>query len=339
MKKLIAVLVLAIIIVVAIIFEPKIILVLAIFLVLVMKLFSVPENWEYQISFLGKYWKTCGPGLGWRVRWLSKVDHEVFMGDQTMRLALGDPSGLGGGVVDFQDGSAPITAFFFFKIFDSYKAAYSTADILRMIEEQADGTIRSFLSLFNIEDANTLKNNFNLGWIAAMTIPVPGGNPPPLEQTHLWMMLNAWGVRPLNFTVTDIAIPSAIIEQRQRKQRAATDIDVATLEIEIAKKQAEKVVIDAEANRKAKVLAATGEAEGMDKISKAMAQRIRELMDKNGMTEEAARAHVISLAKAEALKEAKNVIWSEGNSAAGQGAAFGSGFNAVNSANQSTPNQ
>ncbi len=332
----------------AAIFMPVILAVVAIILgvililVLVMvKLFTVPENWEYQISLFKKYWKTCEPGLNWRFRWLSSIDHEVFMGEQAMRLSLGDPSGLGGGVVDFQDGSAPITAFFFFKIFDSYKAAYFTANVLRMIEEQADGTIRSFLSPFDIEEANTLKNNFNLEWIASMVKPVVGQQPPPLNMTHLYVVLNGWGVEPINFTVTDIAMPPSIIEQRQRKQQAATDVEVATFEIETAKKKAKKIVIDAEAARKAKVLQSSGEAEGMDKISAAMARRIKELVDQNGMTEEAARVYVISLAKMEALKGSQNVIWSEGNSAASQGAAFGTGFNATNQnnlANPGTPN-
>jgi len=312
--------------------------VLIVLALITVKLFTVPEKWEYQISLFGKYWKTCEAGLDWRLRWFSGIDHEVFMGEQAMRLSLGDPAGLGGGVVDFQDGSAPITAFFFFKIFDSYKAAYSTANVLRMIEEQADGTIRSFLSPFDIEEANTLKNNFNLEWIASMVRPVPGSQPPPLNQTHLYVVLNGWGIEPLNFTVTDIAMPAAIIEQRQRKQQAATDVEVATFEIETAKKKAEKTVIDAEAARKAKVLQSTGEAEGMDKISAAMARRIKELVDKNNMSEEAARTYVISLAKMEALKGSANVIWSEGNSAASQGAAFGSGFNATNPANPGTPN-
>lgn len=303
-------------------------------LVTMVKFFTVPENWEFQISIFGRYWKTCRAGLNLRWRWITAVDHEVFMGEQAMCLSLGDNSALGGGVVDFQDGSAPVTAFMFFEVFDSYKAAYETPNVMRMIEEQGDGTLRSFLAQYNIEEANELKNNFNLEIIASMTKPVAGVPTPPLNTSHIYMMLWNWGIRLLAFTVTDIALPAAIIEQRQRKQKAATDIEVVKLEIEVEKKQAKKTLIKAEATRAAQVLVSTGEAQGMDKISEAMAKRISELVAKNGMTAEAATAYVIQITKAEALKNAKQVIWTEGQSMAANGAAFGAGFNT----NNNTPN-
>ena len=303
-------------------------------ILILIKPYTVPENWEFQISFFKRYWKTSKAGLNFRVRWMSKVDHEVFMGEQAMSLSLGDNSALGGGVVDFQDGSAPVKAFMFFEVFDSYKAAYETPDVMRMIEEQGDGTLRSFLAQYNIEEANELKNNFNLEVIASMTKPVTGVPVPPLATSHIYLMLWNWGIRLLAFTVTDIALPAAIIEQRQRKQKAATDIEVAKLEIEVEKKQAKKTLIKAEATRAAQVLISTGEAQGMDKISEAMAKRISELVAKNGMTAEAATAYVIQITKAEALKNAKQVIWNEGQSMAANGAAFGAGFNT----NNNTPN-
>jgi len=296
--------------------------------------YTVPENWEFQISIFKRYWKTSKAGLHLRFRWITAVDHEVFMGEQAMCLALGDNSALGGGVVDFQDVSAPVTAFMFFKVFNSYKAAYETANVMRMVEEQGDGTLRSFLAQYNVEEANELKNNFNLEIIASMTKPVAGVPTPPLNTSHIYAMLQNWGVELLAFTVTDIALPAAVIEQRQRKQKAATDVEVADLEIKTEKRQAKKTLIKAEATRAAQVLISTGEAQGMDKISEAMAKRISELVAKNGMTAEAATAYVIQITKAEALKNAKQVIWNEGQSMAANGAAFGAGFNT----NNNTPN-
>ncbi|MBN2884384.1 SPFH/Band 7/PHB domain protein [Patescibacteria group bacterium] len=282
-----------------------------------------------------KHWKICSPGLCWRFRWFSEIDAKVFMGDQSVQLPLGRPD-TGGGLVNFKDESASMDITLYFRIVNSYRAAYKTDDVVKMITDWGDDVIRSFLALFSIEEVNVLKNNSDIGWIAAGNKPIEGANAPDLKQSQFYVTLMSWGVEPLYFIIGDTDMPEAIVEQVKRKQKAKIDIEVSFLEVEVKKNEAEKVLVAARADKKAEVLRATGVAEGMDKISKAMAFRIKELVDKNGMTEAAAREHVILLAKMDALKGSNQVIWSEGNSAASQGAAFGAGFN---SNRQETPNQ
>lgn len=295
------------------------------FLVLV-KFFPVPENYEYQISMFGKHWKRCKPGLGWRFRWFSNLDSTVFMGDQSVQLPLGRADS-GGGLVNFIDEAASMDVTFYFKVFDSYLATYITDDVLKKIIDLADDTIRSFLGLYLIEDVNILKNSFDLGWIAATKKLVSGEAPPVLTESQFYQTLISWGIMPLYFIIGDTDMPEAVVEQIKRRQQARTDIEVAAIEVKVAKNKAKKALVDAEADRAVELLRATGVSEGMDQISAAMAYRVKTLMQQNGMTEEAARNHIVLLAKMEALKGSGQVIWSEGNSTASQGAAFGAGFN------------
>lgn len=306
-----------------------VVIVLLTLLLLLMKPFTVPENREYVVSMFGKFLKSYKAGLNWRFRFFTKIDSAVFMGDQSVQLPLGRPE-TGGGLVNFKDEAASMDITFYFRIFDSRLATYSVENILKEVTDLGDDAIRSFLALFKIEEANELKNNFDLGWIAATERPVLGDNSPDVSLSHFYLTLRSWGVEPLYFVIGDTDMPEAIIEQIKRKQEATTNIKVAALEIQVAKNKAKKALIDAESSKKVEILRASGIAEGMDKISEAMANRIKELIDKNGMSESAARDYVVSIAKMTALGNSGHVFWTEGNSAVGQGAALGAGFNAAN---------
>ena len=287
----------------------------------------VPEKWEYLISRFKKYYCTKKAGLYWLPFGFFKLDHKVFMGEQALPLSLGR-DGFGGGIVDFKDGSAPVEAFFYFRIFDSFKAAYSTADILRMIEEKADGVLRSFLAQYDTEEANELKNGFNLGIISSMTRCIPGGPIPTVTSSDFYKILRNWGIDPVSFTVTDIELPQAIIEQRQRVLQATKDVEVAKLEIKKAEHKAETTLIEADAAQKAVILKYTGEAKGMGEITTAMADRIEALI-KRGMKPQEAADYVVNITKAEALKNSQQVTWIESSESASKGASFGAGINSV----------
>ncbi len=278
---------------------------------------GVPEKWEYLVSRFQKYNCTKKAGLYWLPFGFFKLDHKVFMGEQALPLSLGR-DGFGGGVVDFKDGSAPVEAFFNFRIFDSFRAAYLTADILKMIEEKADGVLRSFLAQYDIEEANELKNGFNLGIIASMTKYIPGAQVPVVTSSDFYKILHNWGIEPLSFTVTDIELPQVIIEQRQRVLQATKDVEVAELGAKKAEHEAKTTLIKA-----------SGDAKGMDEITAAMAGRIKALVEK-GMSPQEAAAYVVNITKAEALKNSQQVTWIESNKSAARGASFGAGINSVN---------
>jgi regulator of protease activity HflC (stomatin/prohibitin superfamily) len=314
-----------------------VILVIIVLALLLIQFFTVPEKSEYNISIFNKFWKTCKPGLNWRVRWFSNVDAEVFMGVQSMTLSLGEPGEKGGGSVNFEDQSASMNVSFSFQVVDSYLATYVTSNVMEMVAEQADDTIRSFLSLFRIEKVNSLKNDFDLRWIVVTKKPVSGEDPPELSESHLYKVLMGWGIKPLYFNISDIDMPEDVVAQIKRRQAAETDDEVAAVEIKIAKKKAKKALIDAAAGEEVEVFRATGVSKGMDKISEAMAQRIKDLIAIGNLSEKEAMNHVVSLAKMKALENSNQVIWAEGNSDVGKGASFGAGFSTANANNPASP--
>lgn len=294
----------------------------------------VPQKYEYSISKFGKYYQTWKAGLHWKFPWFGfiKIDAKVFMGEQALELSLGK-AGASGGVVDFRDESAPVEGYLYMRIFDSKAATYDVDDVLLRSEETADAALRSFLAQYDVEEANEIKSDFNLPLIASAVKLVKDANGqiippvvPPLNTTHFSQVLDRWGVEPLAFVLTDIDLPARIIEQRRRQLEAAMNVEVSAQDVKKAKNEAKTALIKAEAARKAEVLRATGEASGMDKISAAMAKRIKDLVAE-GMKVDAAAIYVKELAKTEALKNAKQVIWTEGSSMAASGAAFGAGFN------------
>lgn len=241
---------------------------------------QVPEKRIWIIQFYGRHVAEWGPGLNFRFPFFGwmRVYASVYMGDQIMKLDMNESikEGFGFGNVDFEDGSAPIVAFVYFQIVDACKATYNAEDIFGIIEKKMDGAIRSYLASYNMDDANKLKIQFNLGRILNDEVADKKGNLPAAkknhEETDTWkQVFNEWGVNIKSVTISDIIFPHSVLETREKIMKAEKELEAAEIErktaVQRAKGQKEAAIITAQGKKEALRLEGEGEYEKIGKIS------------------------------------------------------------------------
>ncbi len=308
-----------------------ILLALALLAVLLWGITFVPQSFEYCMSRAGKYSKTFKTGAHWFFKpfRIIKIDSKIYMGDKTMEMHMGVANGKQD--VDFKDVSAPVKVKFHYRIFDSYLATYAVSDVIEMVADKAEHVVRAFFAQYDVLEANGIKGELTLDIIASSVKVTKDANGnvvippvPDFNTTLFYQTLTSWGVEALGFLVDDIVLPESIVAQRERELQAAIDVEVSKKGVEKAKYEAKTALIKAKNQKDIEILRATGEADGMNKISAAMAERIKVLVSQ-GIDPKEAAAYVRDLAKTEALQNAERVTWIEGSPVAQIGATFGAG--------------
>lgn len=293
----------------------------------------VPQNWHFVISRFGKYHKTWVAGLHWFFPWIIfRIDGKVYMGEQSMDLALGDPQALGGGVVDFINESSPVKVKLHYKFTDAYKALYNADYPLRILENLTDGLVRSFLSHYTISEANKLKSSFNLEVLASGTVIELGDNNRPKEtslkkelvNTDYFLALQDIGITPLRLIIVDIELTDVILRERSRILQADTDLKVAEREIKIEEKRKESAIVRAGAKKEEITIIADGEAEALERLGAAMLSQVNDLVGPLGAPQ--AAKHIQELRKFEAMEKSGNLTWIEGSKDSQRGAELGAGL-------------
>lgn len=228
---------------------------------------EVPQNSVWLVERFGAYignpWTA---GLHFLFPWFGFMDaaHEVYLGEQQMRLYMSDDveEGYGEGHVEFTDGSAPVEATVFFRIWNPALAMYNIADVFAGISEKMDGAVRAFLGQFTIDQATTTKVQYKLGPILNGAQVDAAGDPvdrndydtsplfkpgdsdfdPRATPMHIWKQMHFdWGVDVLSVAVSDIVLSEEVMKLRteiMRAEKAAVAaVNWAKAEIERSKGQ------------------------------------------------------------------------------------------------------
>jgi regulator of protease activity HflC (stomatin/prohibitin superfamily) len=303
---------------------------------------QVPKMWEYIMEVLGEYVGEplkSGLHLIFPYFGLVEIKSKVYMGDQVMNLYMDEnvKEGFGGGAVDFEDGSAPVSAKVFFRIFDSAKATYEIADVLRGIEERMDAALRAYLGKYTIDEATKLRVYFALKIVLnGVKLSSEDGEVEKMREieeryrdkkTPVELDLEQWGVEIKSLVVTDIILTEAIKELRRLVLEASKKAEAAVFkkkeEITIASAR----VRVAEYKKREKITLAEGERVALVKGGEGLGEKIKKAAQIAGVKP----VQLLNLIKSLTLYEniGDNALIIEGgtsNSAASFGAKFGGGF-------------
>lgn len=255
---------------------------------------QIPHNHVRLVTVRGAYKETWKSGIiHIRFPLLGLVEEaaEVFLGEQMMELNLDEAvtTGYGDGKVDFQDGSAPVVVYVYFKITCPEKAVFGISDVYRAISEKMDGAVRSYLADLTIDEANELKDqlimarvlNFDSVRRDANGNIVKGADGRP-EFMHvdesapadipLWNHIEgSWGVSISSLVISDIKLSAEVIAMREK-------LMLAKIEAEAAETQAKKTITEAEAAAQKKAI----ETEANFKAANKNALAERNALEKRG---------------------------------------------------------
>ena len=269
-----------------------------------------------------------------------------------------DSSGMikiGGGDIEFLDGSASIKAFFYYLVEDSIKATYNVVDYVRFIEEKVESALRVFLGTYTIDEVIKLKSTFTLEGVIlgrelleffkegndeengkeknAESSGIEN-NPKKLkdefEKTKFFNDLKNWGIFPDSLVISDIELPETVKIQRERKLVAEKDLQVK--QIEKKKSEIEKAIriIQAEAEATAREKVGQGEKAYQVLLGQGFARKLASLIKSGVSPEEAARIvnKDIEWSAVSASKSTdKTIIVGTSHNNVTSGAEFGAGFN------------
>ncbi|MBU4347798.1 SPFH/Band 7/PHB domain protein [Candidatus Parcubacteria bacterium] len=290
---------------------------------------QTPEKRIWMIQLFGRHMAEWKPGLHFRFpffNWM-RVYANVYMGDQIMKLYMDESvkEGYGGGNVDFKDSSAPLIAFVYFQIVDAFKATYNAEDIFKIIEERMDGTIRSYLASYTMDEANRLKVQFDLGRILNEEVADKNGNLPATkkdpQETDDWkQIINEWGVYIKRITISDIIFPQSVIETREKIMKADKELEAAKIEKQTA-------ITKAEGLKEATIITAQGKREALILEGEGIHEQIGKITAVDGLDANKVTDYLVQMNKWNKVGEGKSsVIIDNGSGIAGVGAQFAAGI-------------
>jgi regulator of protease activity HflC (stomatin/prohibitin superfamily) len=294
------------------------------------------ENWV--IEFFGEYLTTWQSGLNFLFPYFGfmTVRAEVVMSQQMMKLFMDDssPDTYGAGHIDFNDSSAPVEATAYFTIQDARHAVYGAADVMSALEESLDSAIRTYLGNFSLDEANTLKVQFDIARVLnGETVIGPDGNllskVSRLEDAPLYREArDVWGVIIKNIVISDIILDDVQKAIRQKLQEATKSIQVAEKEVERAEFERRKVVIEANASKEAAIINAEGEKASLSAIGDGITEQIKKLVE-SGMSHDKAVQYLSDRLKWEKVGDKTVIIDSSGSGATSLGVQIAAGMQTI----------
>ncbi len=196
---------------------------------------QVMQNYAWLLEIFGKNVKEWPAGLHIIFPYFGFASYaNVYKGERQKKLFMDEQhkSDAGGGDVEFTDGSAPVEATVYFQVVNAAKATYDIANLESAIEEKMDSAVRSFLGLYSIDGANTIKaraslvnimNNDYIDPVAVKTNQQDSGSndeskkisEEALKKIPLWEYIHdIWGTK-----IKSIAISDIILEEKEKDAR------------------------------------------------------------------------------------------------------------------------
>lgn len=207
---------------------------------------TIEPNWVWLLEIFGSYAATLKSGLHLIYPHFGiTYTRAVYLGEQMLRLFM-DESESGTGDVEFKDGSAPVNATVYYKIYDEASApnaVYNIENLKKGLQEKLDSCIRSFLGQYTIDETNILKARANLinilngeyidpenkkerekGYYEKEKVKTRKNLEDKLREVSMWNdLLENWGVEITGIAISDIELPEKIKAARQQVLISAKD--------------------------------------------------------------------------------------------------------------------
>jgi regulator of protease activity HflC (stomatin/prohibitin superfamily) len=240
---------------------PITIIILLIILILLAKgsIIIVPEANEFIIETLGKYTKTCGPGLHFKIPVFQRVARRV---SKKEHVADFEPCA----VITKDNVTMHIDTVVFFKVFDSKLYTYKVENPIAAIEALCATTLRNIIGGMDLDSSLTSRDTIN-GEITAT-----------LDEAT-----DVWGIKINRVEVKNIIPPQNIQAAMEKQMKAEREKRAVILEAEGKKASAittaegekEAAILRADAIREERIRTAEGEAKALLLTQQAKADAIR----------------------------------------------------------------
>ena len=219
----------------------------------------VMQNYVWLLEIFGKNVKEWKTGLHIIFPYFGFASYtNVYKGEWQKKLFMDEQhkSDSGGGDVEFTDGSAPVEATIYFQVVNAAKATYDIANLENAIEEKMDSAVRSFLGLYSIDEANTIKARASLisimnnDYIDPETVKTTQNNglnnkskeklERELEKIQLWCYIHdLWGTKITGLAISDIVLEEKEKDARRKVLLAKKDEEASLHEREALKNRGE----------------------------------------------------------------------------------------------------
>ncbi|PIR95841.1 hypothetical protein COT93_00175 [Candidatus Falkowbacteria bacterium CG10_big_fil_rev_8_21_14_0_10_37_18] len=311
----------------------------------------VPHQYEYIVEIYGEYiGRPLMPGAYWLFPWLGFViiKNSVFMATQLMELFLNDQSdgNYGKGSVEFIDLSVPVRVAFYFTIFDSQLSTYATNDLFRALEEKSDGVTRSFLGIYTLREATSMKQNFTVHSIATMAdVRVEGFSEEEAKRvwrdSDFYKCLRKWGVEPDDIVISDFELTPEIERARETILLAEKEREVSLIHVGTAENKKQIAIKMAEADSASEELRGEGVKKSTILIGQGQSIQASLLASVGGIPAEQLVNFMVQERKWDSVKPTDKVIITNGdnNSGASYGAQVAAGFGATQSVTSSASSE
>ncbi len=239
----------------------------------------VPQAHEFVIEFLGKYKKTWGAGIHFKIPLLERISKKVTLKEQV----LDSPPQP---VITKDNVTMQIDTVIYYAIYDAKLYAYGAVNPISALANLAATTLRNLVGELELDGTLTSRDTIN----AKMT-------------SILDEATDKWGIKVHRVELRNIIPPTEIQNAMEKQMKAERDRRETLLQAEghkaaaITRAEGEKqaMILEAEGERDAQIARAEGEARAIYLAKKAEADGLRELR------EAAANAAVLELKRYEAL--------------------------------------
>ena len=244
----------------------------------------VPQAHEYVIEFLGKYKKTWGAGLHFKIPFFERIAKKITLKEQVIDSPP-QP------VITKDNVTMQIDTVVFFKIFDAKLYSYGVVNPINALENLTATTLRNIVGELELDSTLTSRDTIN-GKMTAI-----------LDDAT-----DQWGIKVTRVELKNIIPPTEIQQAMEKQMKAERDRRETLLQAEghkaaaITRAEGDKqaMVLAAEGERDARIARAEGEAKALLLAKEAEADGIRAIIEANPT------AAVIELKRYEALVNMAN---------------------------------
>ncbi len=225
----------------------------------------VPQAHEYVIEFLGKYSKTWGAGVHFKLPFFERVAKRLTLMEQLLD-APPQP------VITMDNVTMQIDSVVYFRIFDAKLYAYGAVNPISALENLTATTLRNIVGELDLDGTLTSRDVIN----AKMTDIIDKAT-------------DQWGIRVTRVELKNIIPPKEIRDAMEKQMKAERERRETLLQAEghkaavITRAEGEKqaAILSAEGERDARIARAEGEAKALLLQRQAEADGLRALIAAN----------------------------------------------------------
>ena len=216
-------------------------------LVIITSIKIVPQATEFVIEFLGKYRKTWGAGIHFKIPFFERIAKKITLKEQVLDSAP-QP------VITMDNVTMQIDTVVYYRIFDAKLYAYGAVNPISALENLTATTLRNIVGELELDGTLTSRDTINTKMTAILD-----------DAT------DQWGIKVNRVELKNIIPPKEIQNAMEKQMKAERDKRQTLLEAEAHKAAAitraegdkEAMILSAEGDRDAKIARAEGDAKAV----------------------------------------------------------------------------